>query len=137
MNPYSIVWAPIPCISIIPIIGHMGITDSNGIIYDFGGSYFINIDQQNTSFGAPTRHYSLGLELLQDQIERWDGCIQKYSQQYKVMQYSLFTNNCHHFIINILYDLKIINSLSVLRFTLKYRPYMIKFKSVKVQQLYD
>ena len=33
--PFSIVWSPLPVITwFLPIVGHMGITDSRGVIYD-------------------------------------------------------------------------------------------------------
>ena len=41
--PYCIVWSPLPPITwLIPFIGHTGIADSNGVIYDFAGPYTIN-----------------------------------------------------------------------------------------------
>jgi transmembrane protein 222 len=40
--PCSIVWAPIHGLTwFLPMIGHLGITDSSGNIYDFGGPYTI------------------------------------------------------------------------------------------------
>ena len=40
--PYSIVWQPFPVLGwILPCIGHMGIADSSGVIYDFQGPYTI------------------------------------------------------------------------------------------------
>lgn len=40
--PYSIVWQPFPVLGwILPCIGHMGIADSTGVIYDFQGPYTI------------------------------------------------------------------------------------------------
>lgn len=40
--PYSIVWQPFPLLGwILPCIGHMGIADSQGVIYDFQGPYTI------------------------------------------------------------------------------------------------
>lgn len=39
-HPLSIVWTTLPGISfLIPLIGHVGITDSRGITYDFSGPY--------------------------------------------------------------------------------------------------
>ena len=43
--PYAIVWTPLPMISwLLPFIGHMGICDSRGVVYDFAGPYYIGID---------------------------------------------------------------------------------------------
>jgi hypothetical protein len=40
--PYCIVWSPLPPITwLFPFIGHTGIGDSEGIIYDFAGPYSI------------------------------------------------------------------------------------------------
>ena len=40
--PYSIVWQPFPVLGwILPCIGHMGIADSSGVIYDFQGPHTI------------------------------------------------------------------------------------------------
>jgi len=36
--PFCIVWTPLPGITtLLPFIGHMGIADSRGVIYDFAG----------------------------------------------------------------------------------------------------
>jgi hypothetical protein len=36
--PFSIVWTPLPPLTwLFPFIGHMGITDSRGVCYDFAG----------------------------------------------------------------------------------------------------
>jgi hypothetical protein len=52
--PYAIVWTPLPLITwFLPFIGHMGICDSRGVIYDFAGPYTIGIDQM--AFAKPTR----------------------------------------------------------------------------------
>ena len=39
---------------IFPFIGHTGICDSKGVIYDFGGSFYVAKD--NMTFGKPTRY---------------------------------------------------------------------------------
>lgn len=52
--PHCIVWTPIPVITwVLPFVGHMGVCDSNGLIYDFAGPYFVN--RGALSFGSPTR----------------------------------------------------------------------------------
>lgn len=38
--PMSIVWTTLPGIStVLPPIGHVGIADSKGVVYDFSGPY--------------------------------------------------------------------------------------------------
>lgn len=50
--PYSILWTPLPGITaLFPFIGHMGITDSRGVCYDFAGPYSIGVD--DLAFGKP------------------------------------------------------------------------------------
>mmetsp|Transcript_35203 Transcript_35203/g.78341 ORF Transcript_35203/g.78341 Transcript_35203/m.78341 type:complete len:238 (-) Transcript_35203:46-759(-) len=56
--PFSIVWSPIPLITwLMPCIGHMGVCNSEGVIYDFAGPFSVNEDQ--FLFGRPTRYLIL------------------------------------------------------------------------------
>uniref|UniRef100_A0A8C3J3J3 Transmembrane protein 222 n=1 Tax=Calidris pygmaea TaxID=425635 RepID=A0A8C3J3J3_9CHAR len=42
--PYCVVWTPIPVLTwLFPIIGHMGICTSTGVIRDFAGPYFVSV----------------------------------------------------------------------------------------------
>ena len=44
LYPHCILWSPLPPITwILPFIGHTGISDSEGVIYDFAGPYTIGI----------------------------------------------------------------------------------------------
>lgn len=56
--PFCVVWTPIPLLSwLLPMIGHMGICDSNGIIHDFGGSFYISEDSM--LFGNPVKYWDI------------------------------------------------------------------------------
>lgn len=56
--PFCIVWTPIPLLTwLFPIIGHMGIATSGGVIRDFAGPYFVSED--NMAFGRPTKYWRL------------------------------------------------------------------------------
>ena len=56
--PFCIVWTPIPMITwILPFVGHMGICDSHGVIYDFAGPFFVSRD--NMAFGRPVKYWCL------------------------------------------------------------------------------
>lgn len=56
--PFCIVWTPIPILTwLFPIIGHMGIATSSGVIRDFAGPYFVSED--NMAFGRPTKYWKL------------------------------------------------------------------------------
>lgn len=56
--PFCIVWTPIPLLTwLVPIVGHMGIALSSGVIRDFAGPYFVSED--NMAFGRPTKYWQL------------------------------------------------------------------------------
>ncbi len=41
--PQCIVWSPIPMLTwMLPVSGHLGITDSTGLVSDFAGSGYIH-----------------------------------------------------------------------------------------------
>ena len=59
--PLCIVWTALPCITwIIPCIGHTGICDTEGIIYDFAGPYMICEDE--FSFGSTLKYVRLDID---------------------------------------------------------------------------
>lgn len=46
--PNSVLWAPLPIVSwLLPGVGHVAISDSQGNIHDFAGSYLINVRPQS------------------------------------------------------------------------------------------
>ncbi|KAI5079805.1 hypothetical protein GOP47_0005284 [Adiantum capillus-veneris] len=56
--PRSIVWTPLPIVSwLAPFLGHVGVCREDGIIVDFAGSYYVNID--SFAFGAAARFVHL------------------------------------------------------------------------------
>ena len=66
--PYCIVWTPLPLITwIIPFIGHTGICNSQGVIHDFAGPYYVSEDDM--AFGQPTKYVWLDFENYK---EDWD-----------------------------------------------------------------
>jgi hypothetical protein len=61
--PLCIVWTPIPLITwILPFVGHMGIANSEGIIHDFAGPFFISED--SLAFGNPVKYLRLDEYIL-------------------------------------------------------------------------
>lgn len=106
--PYCIVWSPLPPITwIFPPIGHMGIADSRGAIWDFAGPYTINRDQM--AFGAPTRYLKLNPRLAEalidelkgdNSVERdpdafWDECVGESNCYYSKRMHNICCQNCH------------------------------------------
>uniref|UniRef100_A0A7R9Y9S1 Uncharacterized protein n=1 Tax=Pinguiococcus pyrenoidosus TaxID=172671 RepID=A0A7R9Y9S1_9STRA len=56
--PFCVCWSPLPPLTwICPLIGHMGIADSSGMIWDFAGPYHIN--RERMIFGSPTTYVQL------------------------------------------------------------------------------
>lgn len=42
--PFSVLWTTLPGISaLVPVIGHVGITDSHGVPFDFSGPYQVRL----------------------------------------------------------------------------------------------
>jgi len=92
LYPYCLVWTPLPLLSwIIPIIGHTGICTSNGIIHDFAGSEYVSINDM--AFGNPYKY--IPLKPTDEEISRWDSCIEKTDAKFRQMDHNLITNNCH------------------------------------------
>ncbi|KAJ7548644.1 hypothetical protein O6H91_07G021000 [Diphasiastrum complanatum] len=59
--PCCLVWTPLIVISwLAPYIGHAGICREDGVILDFAGAHFVNVD--NFAFGAPVRYVQLDVK---------------------------------------------------------------------------
>jgi hypothetical protein len=56
-----VVWTPIPIISwVVPAIGHVGITDSRGTVYDFQGDF--TIGREEMLFGEPKQKWAVPVD---------------------------------------------------------------------------
>lgn len=93
--PGSIVWTPIHPLSwIAPYVGHCGVCDSEGVVYDFAGPYFVRCDSM--AFGWPTK--SLPLSCPED-----DAGIYKLCRDYeRDGAYDFFSWNCHSLVAALL-----------------------------------
>mmetsp|Transcript_984 Transcript_984/g.1319 ORF Transcript_984/g.1319 Transcript_984/m.1319 type:complete len:199 (+) Transcript_984:114-710(+) len=102
--PYSIVWGSLPCLTwLVPLIGHLGITDSEGRIHDFAGPYTICIDDFMT--GSVIKYWqidprSIDFESLKtgeakSHKEAWDLALKKGDAFYRTQIHNLCCNNCH------------------------------------------
>ncbi|KDO20858.1 hypothetical protein SPRG_14089, partial [Saprolegnia parasitica CBS 223.65] len=91
--PFCIVWSPLPVITwFLPFIGHMGIGDSHGVIYDFAGPYHIGED--HFAFGRPTRYLRLSLpESLS--ADDWDDGVRAGCAIYRKRMHNICCDNCH------------------------------------------
>jgi hypothetical protein len=60
--PYAIIFGPLPLLSwLFPWVGHLGITDSEGMVHDFAGPYFVEVD---SFMVTPVRYFQLQPEEL-------------------------------------------------------------------------
>ena len=101
--PNCLVWTPLPLITaILPFIGHTGICDSDGIIHDFSGPYYISVD--NMAFGQPTKYVKL--DIGENELIEWDKSIKKGMGNYEKEDYSFFCNNCHSYCAHVLNIMK-------------------------------
>ncbi|EDX04193.1 transmembrane protein 222 isoform X1 [Drosophila simulans] len=92
--PYCIVWTPIPVLTwLLPMIGHMGICTSSGVIRDFAGPYFVSED--NMAFGRPTRYLRLHPKHMVGGNYAWDEAVSKASVLYGTRMHNIFCDNCH------------------------------------------
>ncbi|XP_037959637.1 transmembrane protein 222 isoform X2 [Teleopsis dalmanni] len=92
--PYCIVWTPIPVLTwLFPMVGHMGICMSNGVIRDFAGPYYVSEDDMG--FGRPTRYIRLHPKNVLGGRMEWDEAVSKASVLYGTRMHNLFCDNCH------------------------------------------
>lgn len=90
--PYCILWSPLPPITwCFPFIGHTGIANSQGVIYDFAGPY--TIGHHNMAFGAPTRYIQLDPSLCRDMD--WDAAVEQGCEIYSHRMHNICCDNCH------------------------------------------
>jgi len=114
--PYSVVWTPIPMITwFFPFIGHTGITDSRGVIYDFAGPYTMSVD--DLSFGKPCRILRLRPELARgkglgsspsvtDAKAVWDASVDVSCDVYSGRMHNICCDNCHSHVCNALNEME-------------------------------
>ncbi|XP_015987623.2 transmembrane protein 222 isoform X1 [Rousettus aegyptiacus] len=92
--------SPVPSMSLFPhrwffpIIGHMGICTSTGVIRDFAGPYFVSED--NMAFGKPAKYWKLDpAQVYASRPNAWDTAVHDASEEYKHRMHNLCCDNCH------------------------------------------
>eukprot|EP01138_Halocafeteria_seosinensis_P015875 gb/GECG01016201.1/.p1 GENE.gb/GECG01016201.1/~~gb/GECG01016201.1/.p1 ORF type:complete len:201 (+),score=6.68 gb/GECG01016201.1/:1-603(+) len=111
--PFCIVWTAIPCLTwLFPVVGHMGIADSKGIIYDFAGPY--TIGQDDMAFGRPVRYVQLDPRKAKKSVlenptdgatsteQNWNRAVDIGNQVYSRRMHNLCCDNCHSHVACIL-----------------------------------
>ena len=92
-----VVWTTIPILSwICPFLGHAGICDSKGFLYDFQGDNFVGKNQ--FLFSDPKR--IMNIECVDKEI--LDQAISETVCEFSHKNYSLICSNCHLFVCEVL-----------------------------------
>lgn len=116
--PFCVVWTPIPFLSwMIPIIGHIGICDSQGRVYDFQGDF--SIGSGHMLFGSPVKYWDVSKifvpsfykniaadddvevrkSLIDGEVAMYDTAVANAVARFRRGErYRFFTNNCHSFV---------------------------------------
>ena len=98
--PYSLVWTPLPGITwLLPCVGHLGVTDSRGVCYDFAGPYSIGVD--DLAFGRPMIVVPLDPERAtarrpggKSPQEAWDAAVDAGNDVYCQRMHNIFCDKC-------------------------------------------
>ncbi|KAL3684706.1 hypothetical protein R1sor_002728 [Riccia sorocarpa] len=113
--PCCVVWTPLPVVAwLAPFVGHVGICREDGVILDFAGPFFVNVD--NFAFGSTARYVRLDMDkccfpphlsghTCEDGFAHselgtgisWDDALRMGMHNYQHKSYNLFTCNCHSF----------------------------------------
>ena len=100
--PLALVWTPThPLTWIAPYVGHFGVTDSSGVIYDFSGDFFVGEDSMGCTLplrGWPTRC----LELAVADASAWDTALRELKYRYEQQGYDFISWNCASFVAGLL-----------------------------------
>jgi len=104
--PVCIVWCPLPMITwFVPIIGHLGMSASDGTVSDFAGSYFIHHSKTSLAFGPVCRYVTVSASdvadgsLCKSEAEfkkKWDDAIALANTEYANHTHNIFCDNCHN-----------------------------------------
>ena len=98
--PLALVWTPIPPISwFLPFVGHLGITDSRGLLHDWHGAYGpTGKPPEEMLFGRPARYLALGRRDLD-----WDAAIDRADAEYaQKLHCMVFGSDCHSHVARVL-----------------------------------
>jgi len=99
---YSIVWTPICGITwFFPCIGHMGITDDEGMVYEFMG--FGASKGKQLSFGPVVRYVTFP----ESARTNWASGISTGCRMSEGRSHKALVDNCHTFVADSLNDMRI------------------------------
>ena len=110
--PFSIVWCPLPGLTwLLPVVGHMGICDSRGVVTDFAGPYHISVD--NMAFSRPYLYLALDPSLAARRpaggasaAEAWDAAVDAGCDEYCGRMHNICCDNCHSHVARCLNEMR-------------------------------
>jgi hypothetical protein len=86
-KPCAVVWTGLPMVTwLCPLIGHVGITDSRGLVTDFSGCYIVTV---GSLMGGPARRI---WRLDVDDMDLFDSAVHEGAAHYgsRVHKYANF-----------------------------------------------
>mmetsp|Transcript_4205 Transcript_4205/g.8666 ORF Transcript_4205/g.8666 Transcript_4205/m.8666 type:complete len:284 (-) Transcript_4205:166-1017(-) len=100
--PYSVVFQPLPPLTwLCPLIGHMGICDSQGRVHDFQGPYTVRVDTM--MLGRATRYLPLDPHMVRANLlhgetvqQRWDRILEDGDADFSGKMHMIICQNCNH-----------------------------------------
>lgn len=108
-----IVWTPIPLLTwLLPVSGHLGLSDSDGLVSDFAGPYFIHQSRKKTAFGAIAKSLRVlpselhGVGVGENPVTAWNRAVTDANRIYAGKVHNLFMENCHHHVAVVLNQLR-------------------------------
>jgi len=110
--PFCVVFQPFPPLTFIfPFIGHTGICDSRGVVWDFQGPFTIVDDSM--MLGKATRYLPLDPEKVFTEVdgattaaECWDECVRRGNDVYRKRIHCIIYPNCNHHVAHCLNEMR-------------------------------
>eukprot|EP00747_Dinoflagellata_sp_TGD_P209661 gnl/TRDRNA2_/TRDRNA2_83036_c0_seq1.p1 gnl/TRDRNA2_/TRDRNA2_83036_c0~~gnl/TRDRNA2_/TRDRNA2_83036_c0_seq1.p1 ORF type:complete len:241 (-),score=32.38 gnl/TRDRNA2_/TRDRNA2_83036_c0_seq1:98-757(-) len=103
--PRCIVWTIFPfCSACLPFVGHMGIGNSRGEVFEFMGGGAFRAPQGGLSFFPVTRYVQLSPRLVRRGT--WDEAILTTIRKYKGVGHGACVSNCHTFVAECLAEMR-------------------------------
>ncbi len=129
-----ILWTPLrPTSWFFPFIGHIGISNSKGVVFDFIDSNIVGINNLN----KPTRFIQLDLKKIENFEAKLDNAIENNRVKFGAKKFNIFWENCLTFVGCCLNELNYfeitLNMFSVLIWINlygKYSSYMAIFETI-------
>ena len=90
--PLCITWTILPCVTwFLPFIGHTGICDTSGVIYDFAGPFYVSEDQ--FAFGKTLKYVRLRID--DNQLGKFNQDVYDANKTYRKRNHNICCDNCH------------------------------------------